>query len=144
MILSLPTDQDGHVIPPQFNNDRAMISKVVDDITFYGFIDRSGKIVIEPKYVKATNFNNGHAIVMEYSKEVVGQNKLLGKDVVSYEVEEYVIDKNDKALTPGLDPRNCVPDKMKAGKSPEFSTKFFGERMVAVKTSEEKWEIYSF
>lgn len=142
--LVVKTDQNGKVSPPQFNDERALIFRMIDDIKFYGYIDRKGSIVIDAKYVNATNFKNGKAIVMQFNKEVVGQNKLLGKDVVSYEVEEYVIDKNDKALTPALHARNCVPDKVKSGKAPMLTTQFFGDHLVAVKTSEQKWEIYDF
>ena len=69
---------------------------------------------------------------------------MLGKNVVSYEIEEFVIDLNGKAMTPMLHTRNYVPDKMKSGKSPDFTTIMLGARMVAVKTSEQKWEVYKF
>lgn len=129
---------------PVFNNGRALISRTENDITYYGYIDQTGKELIKSDYVNATPFSNGYAIVMHYTKEVVGQNKLLGKDVVSYEIAEYVIDINGKALTPMLHARNFVPEKFKSGKSPDFTAKFLGERLVAVKTEENKWEIYSF
>lgn len=129
---------------PVFSNGRALIKRTEDKITYFGFIDQKGKKVIQSEYVNATPFKNGFALVMHYNKEVVGQNKLLGKDVVSYEIAEYVIDVNGKALTPMLNARNFVPEKFKSGKSPSFTAKFIGERLVAVYTEGNKWEVYSF
>lgn len=129
---------------PIFSNGRALISLTEDKITYYGYIDKTGKDVILAEYVNATPFKDGFALVMQYSKEVVGQNKLLGKDVVSYQIEEFVIDPQGKAMTPMLNPRNYVPDKMKSGKVPAFTTVFLGKRMIGVKMADEKWEIYKF
>ena len=129
---------------PIFKNGRALISRSEEKITYFGYIDEKGEEVIKSDFVNATPFKNGFAIVMHYTKEVVGQNKLLGKDVVSYEIAEYVIDINGKALTPMLNARNFVPEKFKSGKSPGFTAKFIGERMIAVHTEENKWEVYSF
>lgn len=129
---------------PVFQNGRALISRTEDDITYYGYIDKSGKEVIKTKFVNATPFKNGFALVMGYTKEVVGKNKLLDKDVVSYKIEEYVIDLNGKALTPMLNTRNCVPDKVKSNKCPDFTTVLLGGRMVGVKNAGQKWEIHRF
>jgi hypothetical protein len=142
--LVATTDENGILIAPEFHDGRALISSLEDGILFYGYIDTTGEEVILIQYVNATPFNNGFAIVMQYTKEVVGKNKVLGKDVVCYEVEEFVIDLNDKAMTPMLHTRNCVPDKMKSGKKPELTTQFLGERMVGVKMGDQKWEIYNF
>lgn len=141
----VPTGQKGsNVKAPVFQNGRALISHVEDNITYYGYIDKNGNNVITGPYVNATKFENGFAIVMHFSKKVVGKNKLLDKDVVAYHLEEYVIDVNGKAMTPMLHTRNCVPDKLKSGKSIDITTVLLGERMVGVQTAEKKWEIHSF
>lgn len=142
--LVVTENKDGVPVAPEFHDGRALISRLEDDIKYYGYIDTEGKEVIKTRYVNATPFHNGFAIVMEFTKEVVGQNKLLGKDVVSYEVQEFVIDPNDKAMTPLLHPRNCVPEKMKSGKKPEMTTQFLSDRMVGVKLGDRNWEIYTF
>lgn len=129
---------------PMFNNGRAMIRLTEDKVTYYGYIDKTGKDVILAEYVNATPFKDGFALVMQYSKEVVGQNKLLGKDVVSYQIEEFVINPQGKAMTPMLNTRNYVPDKMKSGKVPAFTTVFLGNRMVGAQNADGQWEIYKF
>jgi hypothetical protein len=142
--LVATSQKEGDIKAPVFKNGRALISRTEENITYFGYIDKSGKEVVKSIYVNATPFKNGFAVVMGYSKEVVGRNKVLGKNVVSYEIEEFVIDLNGKAMTPMLHTRNYVPDKMKSGKSPDFTTIMLGARMVAVKTSEQKWEVYKF
>jgi len=142
--LVTQTDENGNMVAPEFHDGRAMISRKVDGIAYYGFIDKTGKEVIPANFINASPFKNGFAIVMQFSKEVVGQNKLLGKDVVSYKVEEYVIDTDGKAMTPMLHTRNCVPEVLKKGKTPELSSVFMGGHVVAVQMADEHWEIYRF
>ena len=136
--------KDGQIVPPMFHNGRALIMKTIDNVKVYGYIDTSGNEVINCEFVNASPFSNGFAIVMIYYKEVVGKNKLLGKDVVSYQIEEYVIDINGKGLTPRLNKRIFAPQTMKSGEQPELSIKFIGERIIAVETENEKWDVYSF
>jgi len=137
-------DENGQIVPPMFHNGRALIIKTVDNVKVFGYIDTSGNEVINCKFVSATPFSNGYAIVMIYYKEVVGKNKVLGKDVVSYQIEEFVIDINGKAMTPHLNKRIFAPQKMKSGEQPELSIKLIGERIIAVETENQKWDVYSF
>jgi hypothetical protein len=142
--LVATSQNDDDIKAPVFQNGRALINRTEDDITYYGYIDKLGKEVIKTEFINATPFKNGFAVVMNYSKKVVGKNKLLDKDVVSYQIEEFVIDVNGKALTPMLHTRNCVPDKIKSKKCPDFTAVLLGGRMVGVKTAGQKWEIYRF
>lgn len=128
---------------PVFYEDRCLIHNVVDGIEYFGFIDRSGKVAVEPKYVNATNFKNGFAMVTQYTRQVIGKNELLGKDVVVYHIEELVIDKSGKVAISLMNPRNYVPKKIK-GDPPEMEASFLGDRMVAVKGEDGKWSIYKF
>lgn len=137
-------NENGSIVKPMFSDGRSIISKNKEGIQFFGYIDKTGKEVVSCQYVNVTPFSNGYALVMQYSKEVVGKNNLLGKDVVSYQIEEYVIDTNGKAMTPGLNPRNYVPSKMKSGETPAFSSQFIAKRMIAVKKADQKWDIFSF
>ncbi|MDN3644379.1 WG repeat-containing protein [Lutimonas halocynthiae] len=137
-------DESDQITPPIFHNDRALIMKTTDNVKLYGYIDKSGNEIIKCEFVNATPFSNGFAIVMIYYKEVVGKNKVLGKDVVSYLTEEYVIDINGKALTPKLNKRIFAPQKMNSGERPNLGIKFIGDRVIAVEKENHKWDVYSF
>ena len=128
---------------PIFVEDRCLIHKIEDGIEFFGFIDRSGKVVVEPIYVNATNFKNGFAMVTQYTRQVIGKNELLGKDVVVFHIEELVIDKSGEVAISLMNPRNYVPKKAK-GNPPEMEASFLGDRMVAVKDENGKWGVYKF
>lgn len=128
---------------PVFHEDRCLFSKEIDGIRYYGYIDKSGKEAIAPTYVNATNFKNGYAIVMVYTKEVVGKNQLLGKDVVEHKVEEMVIDTSGKVVTPLFNEKNYVPEKIKSS-PPPITGKFLGNNLVAVQNEDQKWMIYQF
>ena len=142
--LVATSQKEGDIKAPVFQNGRALINRIEDNITYYGYIDKKGNEVITGPYVNATTFKNGFAIVVHFSRKIVGKNKLLDKDVVAYHLEEYVIDVNGKAMTPMLHTRNCNPDKLKSGKSLDITTVLLGERMVGVQNAEKKWEIHSF
>ena len=128
---------------PIFVEERCLIHKIVDGIEYFGFIDRSGQTVVEPKYVNATNYKNGFAMVTQYTRQVIGKNELLGKDVVVYHIEELVIDKSGKVAISLMNPRNYVPKKGK-GTPPDMEASFLGDRMVAVKGEDGKWSVYKF
>ena len=94
---------------PAFREGRCLIHEMREGIQYFGFIDKQGRTVVEPNYVNATNFRDGYAIVTQYTRQVVGRNELLGKDVVNYQAEELVIDKTGMVVTSLMNPRNFVP-----------------------------------
>lgn len=53
---------------PIFVNERCLISEKKDGISYFGFIDTSGKTVVEPLYLNAANFNEEFAIVIHVYK----------------------------------------------------------------------------
>ena len=77
---------------PIFKNGRALIQQKKEDIVYFGYIDLKGRIIIEPQYINAKNFNFDKAIVTQLIKNELGFNAVLGKPVVSYEYQEIVID----------------------------------------------------
>ncbi len=84
--------EDSEMKYPIFVEGRCLIEQTFEGIRYFGFIDKQGKTVVEPGYINATNFRNGFAIVTQYSKQVLGKNNILGKDVVNYLAEELIID----------------------------------------------------
>lgn len=128
---------------PFFVEGRCLIEQTFEGIRYFGFIDKQGKIVVEPGYINATNFKNGFALVTQYSKEVLGKNNLLGKDVVNYLAEELIINNKGEVVTALMNARTFVPNKVKDS-PPEMHAYFIGERLVAVKGDDGQWSIYKF
>ena len=94
---------------PLFKDNRCLIKKLIDGVYYYGYIDKNGVEIIAPQYLNATNFNNGYAIVIKFAKNIVGNNDVLGKRIVSYKLEEYIIDNSGNLIKYLDNARNSIP-----------------------------------
>lgn len=129
---------------PFFTNDRCLVKKNVEGIDYYGYIDKEGNIIVDPEYVNATNFEEGYALVIKFSKRIIGKNNLLGKDVVSHQIEDYVINRKGEIVLSLMNPKNYVVNTDKAKVPPSFRSKFISPHLVACKNENQDWLIYKF
>lgn len=127
---------------PVFQNARCLISKVKAGITYFGFIDTSGKTVIEPQFLNATNFENNKAIALNVLKEDLGNNGLLGKHVVGYRYFEVVIDLFGNVEI-YLNPRgtNVALDKKYLKTPPKITSRHISDEIYAIRTEKNKWKL---
>ncbi|SDI29724.1 WG repeat-containing protein [Winogradskyella thalassocola] len=127
---------------PMFNNDRCPIVAVKAGISYFGFIDKSGKTIIEPRFLNSTDFADGIAIALELDKRVIAKNTALGKDMVNYKYFEVLIDTNGK-ITYYLnqDGVNIVLDKDFLRTVPQITSKQISEDLYAVKNKKNLWNI---
>ena len=137
--LVVMSNSDGNY--PIFVNDRCLIKKQVDGSYHYGFIDKSGKEVIPPQFLLATSFRDGKAIILKKLTEKVGENTVLGKNVVSSKLEEYVIDTSGKTVK-YLSSRHYVPKKIGAKSQLKISSKFITNNLIGVKDRNNKWSLH--
>ncbi|NRD24624.1 WG repeat-containing protein [Winogradskyella litoriviva] len=127
---------------PMFNNDRCPIVEEKAGISYFGFIDKSGKTVIEPKFLNSSDFKNGTAIALEVIKKVIGKNTALDKDIVNYRYYEVIIDTNGKILYYlTQDGVNVVLDKDFLRAVPPITSKQISEDLYVVKNKKDLWEI---
>jgi hypothetical protein len=127
---------------PIFNNNRCIISQVKDGITYFGYIDKTGKTVIEPQYLNALNFNNEIAIVLELIKKSVGKNDVLDKKIISYRYFEVTIDKDgmiQNYLTP--EGTHIILEKKYLKVPPKIHSKLITNNLYTTKTKNNKWVI---
>jgi hypothetical protein len=124
---------------PLFNNERCLIESKKDGISYFGYIDVSGKKIIEPQFLNAKNFHNGKAIVLQLIKESAGVNTALGKNVVYYKYYEALINA-DGPLEAYLskEPQNVVLDKSYLISPPEISFTYFSESLYIKKDKSNK------
>lgn len=127
---------------PVFKNNRCLISENKNSITYFGYIDKTGKKVIAPKFLNASNFNNNKAIVLEIDKKKLGTNNVLGKDVINYKYYEVIIDSNgnvENYLTPkGI---HIALNKKFLKTPPKITSKRISNNIYAVITENKKWKI---
>jgi hypothetical protein len=131
-------------VSPVFNNNRCLIKKLIDEVYYYGYIDKTGTVVIEPQFLNATNFENGYALIIEPSKDIIGFNKLLNKNIISSTIEEFVINTEGEKVRYLENPIKYDFLKRKSTIPPVFHSKFIAPNIVAVQKRNMKWDIYKF
>lgn len=127
---------------PIFKNGRCLIGKQKEDILYFGYIDKTGKTVIEPQFLNAMNFNNKVTIVLKLVKQNVGKNSVFNKDVIHNKYYEVLIDINGNIknyLT--KDGVHVALDKKFLSKPPSFRSKQISENLYAVLDENNKWSI---
>ena len=146
LVLTKVLDKDYNVTGyyPVFKEGRCLIKKVINDIYYYGYIDAKGNEIIDPQYLNATNFKNGYAIVIVPSKDVIGYNEVLKKEIISSNIEEFVIDKTGKKIRYLENPIDYHVSKRKSKNPPVFRSKFVASHRVAVQKKDKKWDLYEF
>lgn len=127
---------------PYFDSSRCMITSSNEGINYYGYMDYNGKNVISPKYLNATAFENGFAIVIKMYKEESSSTTVLEKMIVNYSFNEVLIDPSNKVVMVLRGPLNLLFSKEKLENPPEIRSKILSKDLVAVKNEKDQWEIY--
>ena len=127
---------------PVFHNNRCLISEKKDGIQYFGYIDKTGKKIIETKFLNASNFNNDVALALEVLSQTMGKNDILNKPIVNYKYFEVIIDTKGN-VKEYLNPKgiNIALDKKFLKKPPKITSKFISEDLVTVLNENNKWVI---
>ena len=138
--LVLTTFEDGTY--PAFIDERCLIKINKDGISYFGFIDKTGKVIVEPKYLNATNFDNGLAIVLELIKVEVGENVALGKKVVYDKYLEAIINV-DGEIVQYVSPNrvSVILDKDYLKGPPSIKSKRISEYLYAYFNEDRTWTV---
>lgn len=127
---------------PIFKNGRCLIEEKRDGISYFGYINTCGTVIIEPQYLNALNFDNGLAIVLELIKEYVGVNENLGKKVAYDKYLEAVIDVNGNIVGYTSPKRtNVLLDKKFLRKPPIITTKKISDGVYALFNDDKTWTL---
>ncbi|MBT8287140.1 MAG: WG repeat-containing protein [Flavobacteriaceae bacterium] len=127
---------------PIFNSGRLLFKEVRDGITYFGYLDKSGKAIIPARFLNATDFNDGWAVVLELVKRQVGTNELLEKPLVSYDYFEAIIDTEGKVLHYLVDkPVHIALDREYLRRPPAITYKVISNHLVAKLNENKTWSI---
>ena len=129
---------------PVFKNNRCLISEKKDGILYFGYIDKTGKKVIQTKFLNALNFNDNVALALEILSQSRGNNDILDKPIVNYKYFEVTIDTEGK-VKQYLNPEgiNIVLDKKFLKNPPKITSKRISDDLVATPNKNNKWVIKS-
>lgn len=127
---------------PIFNDGRCLIVWEKDDISYFGYIDKKGEVVIEPQFLNASNFTNNQAIALLLYKEILGENDILKKNVVNYKYYEVVIDVNGETLNYlTLDGVNVILDHKFLVGPPKITSKLISDNLYVTLNKNNTWTI---
>ena len=133
------TSTDG-ISFPIFNDNKCIIKQNIDGIDQYGFIDKSGEIVIEPQFLKVKNFIYGKVVVLRFLKQKLGNNNLLDKPVFTYKYQESIINGAGEIVNSLTDLKSFTLYK-DAKSVPDIKSKIISDFLVAVMNENNNWEI---
>jgi hypothetical protein len=134
------TTKTGNDSFPIFSNNRCLISKHKQGIAYFGYIDKSGKTVIETQFLNALNFDNNRALVIKLLKDELGDNQYLNKPIIKNRTVEVIIDIDGKSLHSLTKPKNVLLRKDHLKKPPQITTKIISNNLIAIKENK-KWII---
>lgn len=127
---------------PVFQNGRCLITQKKDGISYFGYIDTSGKTVIEPQYLNATPFKDHRAIVLLLRRTELSHNTALNKPVVNYDYFEVVINEDGKILSNLTeDPIVIALSQTNLRRPPVINSKIISESVFATVNAQKKWSI---
>lgn len=135
----------GSINYPFFKEGKCKFRKQIEGIYYYGFIDKTGKESIAPEFLNITNFQDGYAIAIKFETKLLGENKVLNKRMVSYRLEEYIIDASGDIIKYLDNARNITPANLGSNEPPPiFESKFIAPHLIAVKNKDQKWDLTEF
>ena len=74
---------------PRFKEGRCLVKEMKEeDIPYYGFMDKTGKMVIEPEYLNITEFENGNALGIYCKRTFRGKNKI--PKILEYSIKKKI------------------------------------------------------
>lgn len=128
---------------PGMYDGRIIIKKVINEIPYYGFIDSSGKTVIEPEFLNVSNFNNGNALALKIEEKFLGRNDLLDITIKSYKYDVVLIDREGEVKQYLAGPFPVAVSREKLREAPRIEARWMNENLIAVKNPQnKKWEVY--
>jgi hypothetical protein len=118
-----------------------MIRKTLDEeqIPVYGFIDKSGKVVIEPEYLNATEFENGYAVAILFTKSFRGENRFQLR-IYDHKFSEVILNTSGEIMRL-IEQRNNIQMSPRRYTLPELRTRILAPELLAVKGEANTWDI---
>lgn len=125
---------------PQFKDGVCSIKNVQDDgIVRYGFIDKTGKVVVAAEFLNVSQFNNGYAVGIYESKSLRGKNSFQ-LNIYDYAFTEIVVNDAGELLWPIQERQNIVMSK-KLYELPELHAQMISSDLLKIKDGSNKWKI---
>lgn len=123
---------------PHFSNGRCMVKKEVDGITFYGFINTEGELVIKHDFLNVRPFKNGYTTGVLFDKVYRGQNEFK-LNIYEFKFHEVLMDA-DGNIIEFLNRRYGIQMKKSRYKLPKIQSKMLSSNLITYK-KDGAWEL---
>ncbi|MDF0715394.1 WG repeat-containing protein [Muricauda sp. 334s03] len=123
---------------PQFSDGRCVVQKMMDEIPVFGFIDTSGKLVIEHKFLNVAPFKNGLTTGIMYEKVHRGKNEF-NLDIYEFKFHEVLMD-TDGNIIEFLNRRYNIQMTKRRYEMPDIKSKILNHQLIAIE-KDNRWEI---
>ena len=125
---------------PRFKEGRCVVKQLKEeDIPYYGFIDKTGKLVIDYDYLNITEFDQGNAIGIFVKKTFRGKNEFQ-LNIYDYVFTEVVVNTIGEIIWPIMERDNIFMSKRRY-QLPELRAKLLTQDLLSVKNRDDHWEI---
>jgi len=125
---------------PQFKEGLCVVQKIGEEgIPIYGFMDKQGRVVIEPDYMNVTNFNNGKALAVHCAKTFRGKNNFQ-LNIYEYAFTEVVLNNVGEIIWP-ISKREGISMTKRFYQLPEFTAHLMAPGLISVQTKDNGIEI---
>ncbi|MEJ1222481.1 WG repeat-containing protein [Sediminicola sp. 1XM1-17] len=124
---------------PIFKQGRCLVKKVEEGIPYYGFIDTTGKLVIDYQFLNVAQYDSGYFTGIIFEKVFRGENEFKLK-VYDYKFHEVLMDTSGKIIEYLAKPTN-IQMTSKRYQTPWLRTKLLSETLIAVRNEDNSLEI---
>lgn len=143
LVWNTAADTSAHGInsirQPSFHDGRCLVKKIIEEIPVYGFMDTTGKIVIEHKFLNVSHFNDGYTIGIIYEKVFVGKNEIK-LDVYKHKFHEVVMDASGEIQEYLVKPENIQMRKSRY-QLPRLHTRLISKNLIVIRGNDNQLEI---
>lgn len=136
----LVTTNFGESSYPVFKDGKCLIVQVNKGISYFGYIDKKGETVIEPKFLNATNFENGKAIVLKLDTEAKGRGNVLGQNIVEHSYVNVMINGKGEYVKYLSDWKKITLSSKIVKKPPMICAKLISDNLYALYENK-KWTV---
>ena len=102
-------------------------------------MDTTGKIVIKPEFLNATQFESGYAVAIYERSSLRGKNEFQ-LQIYDYDFTEVILNKAGEMIWPVQERQTIIMSKNKY-QLPELHTKILAQDLLAVKGRDNLWKI---
>jgi hypothetical protein len=125
---------------PKFTEGLCLIKQTVEDgVPVYGFIDKTGTVVIKPQFLNIYPFKDGFTTAVLFDKTIKGENEFK-LQIFEYKFFDVRVSASGE-ITDYFDKRDHIQMTVSRYEIPEIGAKILNKNLVATHNANQSWTI---